>query len=192
MCKLLYPEDFPVVWQCTDTGDSFYICWMFDTCLPQVQPSSESSCSDLSLYLSRSQSGKTSKKPRGLEIMPTLLVSSSDLSPLNLSSPSLPTASLTPAFLQVSILPPSQVFDLLPVFWLQVTKSSQCCITCDCVLSPFFCRTYGGFLRGLSRHLAATILSSTLFFFSSIFFNTTQYATIALKSAAPSELYNSQ
>ncbi|XP_017305675.1 ETS domain-containing protein Elk-4 isoform X1 [Ictalurus punctatus] len=66
----------------------------------QVQPSSESSCSDLSLYLSRSQSGKTSKKPRGLEIMPTLLVSSSDLSPLNLSSPSLPTASLTPAFLQ--------------------------------------------------------------------------------------------
>ncbi|KAF5902767.1 ETS domain-containing protein Elk-4-like, partial [Clarias magur] len=70
----------------------------------QIQPSSESSSSDMSLSLCRSQSGKTSKKPRGLELMPTLLVSSSDLSPLNLSSPSLPTASLTPAFLQTPLL----------------------------------------------------------------------------------------
>ncbi|KAK3512942.1 hypothetical protein QTP70_030823 [Hemibagrus guttatus] len=68
----------------------------------QFQPSSESNSSDLSLSLSRSHSGKNSKKPRGLELMPTVLVSSSDLSPLNLSSPSLPTASLTPAFLQVN------------------------------------------------------------------------------------------
>ncbi|KAJ8258714.1 hypothetical protein COCON_G00177260 [Conger conger] len=46
-------------------------------------------------------SGK-SKKPKGLELAPTLVVTGSDLSPMNLSSPSLPTASLTPAFLQVS------------------------------------------------------------------------------------------
>ncbi|KTG04863.1 hypothetical protein cypCar_00026637 [Cyprinus carpio] len=51
----------------------------------------------------RSLSGK-SKKPKGLELMPTLVVTSSDLSPFNLSSPSLPTASLTPAFLQTPLL----------------------------------------------------------------------------------------
>lgn len=50
-----------------------------------------------------SHNGK-SKKPKGLELMPTLLVTSSDIiSPLNLS-PSLPTASLTPAFLQTPLL----------------------------------------------------------------------------------------
>ncbi|TTB41860.1 ETS domain-containing protein Elk-4 [Bagarius yarrelli] len=63
----------------------------------QLQVQSESNSSDFSL--SRSHGGKTSKKPRGLELMPTLFLSSSDLSPLNLSSPSLSTA-----FLQVSIL----------------------------------------------------------------------------------------
>ncbi|KAK7119125.1 hypothetical protein R3I94_021091 [Phoxinus phoxinus] len=51
----------------------------------------------------RNLSGK-SKKPKGLELMPTLVVTSSDLSPFNLSSPSLPTASLTPAFLQTPLL----------------------------------------------------------------------------------------
>ncbi|KAI7795173.1 ETS domain-containing protein Elk-4 [Triplophysa rosa] len=51
----------------------------------------------------QSHSGK-SKKPKGLELMPTLVVTSSDIiSPLNLS-PSLPTASLTPAFLQTPLL----------------------------------------------------------------------------------------
>ncbi|KAG9352771.1 hypothetical protein JZ751_017347 [Albula glossodonta] len=45
-----------------------------------------------------------SKKPKGLELTPTLVVTSSDLSPMNLSSPSLPTASLTPAFLQTPTL----------------------------------------------------------------------------------------
>ncbi|XP_076862556.1 ETS domain-containing protein Elk-4 isoform X1 [Brachyhypopomus gauderio] len=78
----------------------------------QLQPSSESnnalrtsesSGSEVSLFLGRSHGGK-SKKPKGLELMPTLLVTSSDLSPLNLSSPSLPTASLTPAFLQTPLL----------------------------------------------------------------------------------------
>ncbi|XP_072521830.1 ETS domain-containing protein Elk-4 [Salminus brasiliensis] len=75
----------------------------------QVQPSSVSSDtiqtseSEMSLSPARSQSGK-SKKPKVLELMPTLLVTSSDMSPLNLSSPSLPTASLTPAFLQTPLL----------------------------------------------------------------------------------------
>ncbi|KAJ8360547.1 hypothetical protein SKAU_G00170720 [Synaphobranchus kaupii] len=49
------------------------------------------------------QTGK-SKKPKGLELTPTLVVTSSDLSPINLSSPSLPTASLTPAILQTPTL----------------------------------------------------------------------------------------
>ncbi|XP_016297004.1 ETS domain-containing protein Elk-4-like isoform X1 [Sinocyclocheilus anshuiensis] len=59
--------------------------------------------SEMSESPPRSLSGK-SKKPKGLELMPTLVVTSSDLSPLNLSSPSLPTASLTPAFLQTPLL----------------------------------------------------------------------------------------
>ncbi|XP_036389430.1 ETS domain-containing protein Elk-4-like isoform X1 [Megalops cyprinoides] len=48
-----------------------------------------------------SHSGK-SKKPKGLELTPTLVVTSSDFSPMNLASPSL--ASLTPAFLQTPTL----------------------------------------------------------------------------------------
>ena len=47
-------------------------------------------------------SGKTRKPPKVLQISPpTLLVTTSDFSPMNLCSPSLPTASLTPALLQV-------------------------------------------------------------------------------------------
>ncbi|XP_067243894.1 ETS domain-containing protein Elk-4 [Chanodichthys erythropterus] len=73
----------------------------------QVQPSSVSKdttpASEMSESPPRNLSGK-SKKPKGLELMPTLVVTSSDLSPLNLSSPSLPTASLTPAFLQTPLL----------------------------------------------------------------------------------------
>ncbi|XP_051531737.1 ETS domain-containing protein Elk-4-like isoform X3 [Myxocyprinus asiaticus] len=69
----------------------------------QVQPAfvfkDKVPASDMSQSLPSSHSGK-SKKPKGLELMPALVVTSSDLSPLNLSSPSLPTASLTPAFLQ--------------------------------------------------------------------------------------------
>ncbi|KAL2090864.1 hypothetical protein ACEWY4_013127 [Coilia grayii] len=58
---------------------------------------------ELQLSPARSQSGKA-RKPKGLELMPTLVVTSSDLSPMGLSSPSLPTASLTPAFLQTPTL----------------------------------------------------------------------------------------
>ncbi|XP_015198253.2 ETS domain-containing protein Elk-4 [Lepisosteus oculatus] len=50
-----------------------------------------------------SHSGKA-KKPKGLELTPILVVTSSDFSPASLASPSLPTASLTPAFLQTPTL----------------------------------------------------------------------------------------
>ncbi|KAL2295388.1 hypothetical protein Nmel_017800 [Mimus melanotis] len=46
-----------------------------------------------------------SKKPKGLELAPTLVITGSDPSPLGILSPSLPTASLTPAlFSQTPIL----------------------------------------------------------------------------------------
>lgn len=50
-------------------------------------------------------SGKSRKPPKILQISPpTLLVTASDFSPMNLCSPSLPTASLTPAMLQTPTL----------------------------------------------------------------------------------------
>ncbi|NP_571005.2 ETS domain-containing protein Elk-4 isoform 1 [Danio rerio] len=73
----------------------------------QVQPFSVSKATVSSCVLPESPPrniSSKSKKPKGLELMPTLVVTSSDLSPLNLSSPSLPTASLTPAFLQTPLL----------------------------------------------------------------------------------------
>uniref|UniRef100_A0A8C2I458 ETS transcription factor ELK4 n=2 Tax=Cyprinus carpio TaxID=7962 RepID=A0A8C2I458_CYPCA len=74
----------------------------------QVQPTSVSKdivpVSEVSESPLRNLSGK-SKKPKGLELMPTLVVTSSDLSPLNLYSPSLPTALLqTPMLLTPSPL----------------------------------------------------------------------------------------
>ncbi|XP_046881597.1 ETS domain-containing protein Elk-4 isoform X2 [Hypomesus transpacificus] len=52
-----------------------------------------------------SQNGGKARKPKVLELSaPTLVVTSSDLSPMNLYSPSLPTASLTPALLQTPTL----------------------------------------------------------------------------------------
>ncbi|XP_026515583.1 ETS domain-containing protein Elk-4-like [Terrapene carolina triunguis] len=47
---------------------------------------------DLANHVSRA------KKPKGLELAPTLVITGSDPSPLGILSPSLPTASLTPAF----------------------------------------------------------------------------------------------
>lgn len=50
-------------------------------------------------------SGKARKPPKILQISPpTLLVTASDFSPMNLCSPSLPTGSLTPAMLQTPTL----------------------------------------------------------------------------------------
>lgn len=50
------------------------------------------------------------KPPKVLQISPpALLVTTSDFSPMNLCSPSLPTASLTPAVLQVIFIYTHQV-----------------------------------------------------------------------------------
>ncbi|KAM4613387.1 ETS domain-containing protein Elk-4 [Polymixia lowei] len=58
-----------------------------------------------STTLSTQSLGKTRKPPKILELStPTLLVTTSDFSPMNLCSPSLPTASLTPAMLQTPTL----------------------------------------------------------------------------------------
>nr|XP_044995782.1 ETS domain-containing protein Elk-4 [Jaculus jaculus] len=53
----------------------------------------------------KTNNSSRSKKPKGLELAPALVITGSDPSPLGLSSPSLPTASLTPAlFSQTPIL----------------------------------------------------------------------------------------
>ncbi|XP_048213036.1 ETS domain-containing protein Elk-4 isoform X1 [Perognathus longimembris pacificus] len=53
----------------------------------------------------KTNSSSRSKKPKGLELAPTLVITGSDPSPLGILSPSLPTASLTPAlFSQTPIL----------------------------------------------------------------------------------------
>ncbi|XP_040015412.1 ETS domain-containing protein Elk-4 [Xiphias gladius] len=69
--------------------------------LAETSSSSVSSCTTVSIQ----SSGKTRKPPKILQISPpTLLVTTSDFSPMNLCSPSLPTASLTPAMLQTPTL----------------------------------------------------------------------------------------
>ncbi|KAM4587923.1 ETS domain-containing protein Elk-4 [Odontesthes bonariensis] len=67
----------------------------------ETSSSSVSSCTTVS----NQSSGKTRKPPKILQISPpTLLVTASDFSPMNICSPSLPTASLTPAMLQTPTL----------------------------------------------------------------------------------------
>lgn len=57
-----------------------------------------------STTVSTQSSGKTRKPPKVLQISPpTLLVTASDFPPMSLCSPSLPTASLTPAMIPVSM-----------------------------------------------------------------------------------------
>ncbi|KAF3689333.1 ETS domain-containing protein Elk-4 Serum response factor accessory protein 1 [Channa argus] len=67
----------------------------------ETSSSSVSSCTTVSTQ----GSGKTRKPPKILQISPpALLVTTSDFSPMNVCSPSLPTASLTPAMLQTPTL----------------------------------------------------------------------------------------
>lgn len=74
-----------------------------ETSLVDAETSSSSVSS--STTVSTQSSGKTRKPPKVLQISPpTLLVTTSDFSPMNLCSPSLPTASLTPAMLQTPTL----------------------------------------------------------------------------------------
>ncbi|XP_078402544.1 ETS domain-containing protein Elk-4 [Cetorhinus maximus] len=65
----------------------------------------------------RHQKGR-SKKPKGLELTPALVITSSDPSPLALPSPPLPAASLTPAYLAQTpfLLTPSPLLSSIH-FW---------------------------------------------------------------------------
>nr|XP_020478638.1 ETS domain-containing protein Elk-4 isoform X2 [Monopterus albus] len=73
----------------------------------ETSSSSVSSCTTVCTQ----SSGKTRKPPKILQISPpALLVTTSDFSPMNLCSPSLPTASLTPAMLQDSTTLPWFIF----------------------------------------------------------------------------------
>ncbi|CAG5984695.1 unnamed protein product [Menidia menidia] len=70
-----------------------------------VDAETSSSSVSSSTTVSNQVSGKTRKPPKILQISPpTLLVTASDFSPMNICSPSLPTASLTPAMLQTPTL----------------------------------------------------------------------------------------
>ncbi|XP_039654292.1 ETS domain-containing protein Elk-4 isoform X1 [Perca fluviatilis] len=85
-----------------------------------VEAETSSSSPSSSNTLSTLYSGKTRKPPKILQISPpTLLVTTSDFSPMNLCSPSLPTASLTPAMLQ----------------WLELTKETPLLLTPSPLLS---------------------------------------------------------
>ncbi|XP_072281182.1 ETS domain-containing protein Elk-4 [Pyxicephalus adspersus] len=61
---------------------------------PELEPEQEP---EQELYVLDMKTGK-SKKPKELELTPTLVITTSDSNPLGILSPSLPTASLTPAF----------------------------------------------------------------------------------------------
>lgn len=68
-----------------------------------VDAETSSSSVSSSTTVSTQSSGKTRKPPKVLQISPpTLLVTTSDFSPMSLCSPSLPTASLTSAMIPVS------------------------------------------------------------------------------------------
>lgn len=73
-----------------------------ETSLVDAETSSSSVSS--STTVSTQSSGKSRKPPKVLQISPpTLLVTTSDFPPMSLCSPSLPTASLTPAMIPVSV-----------------------------------------------------------------------------------------
>ncbi|XP_078139941.1 ETS domain-containing protein Elk-4 [Centroberyx gerrardi] len=70
-----------------------------------VEADTSSSSVSSSTTVSTLSSAKTRKPPKVLQLSPpTLLVTASDFPPMNLCSPSLPTASLTPAMLQTPTL----------------------------------------------------------------------------------------
>lgn len=72
---------------------------------PVLVDTDSSSMSSGATTATTQSSGKTRKPPKILQISPpALFVTTSDFSPMNLCSPSLPTASLTPAMLQTPTL----------------------------------------------------------------------------------------
>eukprot|EP00062_Callorhinchus_milii_P014146 gi/632963280/ref/XP_007897792.1/ PREDICTED: ETS domain-containing protein Elk-4 [Callorhinchus milii] len=82
-----------------------------------LDPTSDSSDSSERPEGGRSHKAR-SKKPKGLEITPALVITNSDPSPLALCSPSLPTSSLTPAYLTQTpiLLTPSPLLSSIH-FW---------------------------------------------------------------------------
>ncbi|XP_023147809.1 ETS domain-containing protein Elk-4 [Amphiprion ocellaris] len=101
------PTDVPALestdTQAQDKVDSAIGLSGDETSLVDAETSSSSVSS--STTVSTQSMGKTRKPPKVLQISPpTLLVTASDFSPMNLCSPSLPTASLTPAMLQTPTL----------------------------------------------------------------------------------------
>ncbi|NXX65820.1 ELK4 protein, partial [Spizella passerina] len=78
---------------------------------PKEQQESAGLEKELANHLSRS------KKPKGLELAPTLVITGSDPSPLGILSPSLPTASLTPALFSQVIKSPSVPFLVSFIFF---------------------------------------------------------------------------
>lgn len=106
------------------------------TSLLQVQPSQDTqgspSGSSSSGSSGSNHSGKA-KKPKGLELTPTLVVTSSEPSPLSLASPSLPTASLTPAFLQVSVS--LKGFSIMK--WIHKSVRLSCTVLCTSHMGGF-------------------------------------------------------
>ncbi|XP_060087291.1 ETS domain-containing protein Elk-4 [Heteronotia binoei] len=84
-----------------DTEIESVACHQLEHSQIQALESKEQSSSVLEKELRHSRT----RKPKGLEIAPTLVITGSDPSPLGILSPSLPTASLTPAlFSQTPIL----------------------------------------------------------------------------------------
>ncbi|KAM4795066.1 ETS domain-containing protein Elk-4 isoform 1-T1 [Rhinophrynus dorsalis] len=69
-------------------------------------------------YVLDMKSTSKSKKPKGLELAPTVVITSSDSNPLGILSPSLATASLTPAFFSQTpiLLTPSPLLSSIH-FW---------------------------------------------------------------------------
>uniref|UniRef100_H2RJ60 ETS transcription factor ELK4 n=1 Tax=Takifugu rubripes TaxID=31033 RepID=H2RJ60_TAKRU len=95
-------ESQPVDPQSQERVDSS-IALSDETSLVDAETSSSSVSS--STTVSTQSSGKSRKPPKVLQISPpTLLVTTSDFSPMSLCSPSLPTASLTPAMIPTPTL----------------------------------------------------------------------------------------
>lgn len=103
------------------------------TSLLQVQPSQDTQGSPSGSSSSGSNHGGKAKKPKGLELTPTLVVTSSEPSPLSLASPSLPTASLTPAFLQVSVS--LKRFSIMK--WIHKSVRLSCTVLCTSHVGGF-------------------------------------------------------
>ncbi|XP_060133088.1 ETS domain-containing protein Elk-4 isoform X2 [Zootoca vivipara] len=97
-----------------DTDPEPVSCQQLEHSQNQALEFKEQGCSMLEKEFRHSRT----RKPKGLEIAPTLVITGSDPSPLGILSPSLPTASLTPAFFSQTpiLLTPSPLLSSIH-FW---------------------------------------------------------------------------